>query len=187
MDEGFVTASNGKKADARNCIVIMTSNLGSADNERNNIGFGRELQKSGEDDKAVKEFFKPEFRNRLDGILKFNKLDKLSMKKIVAKFITEMNDLLSEKNIKIRLTESAVDHLINKGFDARMGARPLAKTINDLIKVPVSKKILFEGLSNGSVISIDYKDEQITFDVIAYSMSDLPMVDINGFIRMEKT
>lgn len=187
MDEGFVTASNGKKADARNCIVIMTSNLGSADNERNNIGFGRELQKSGEDDKAVKEFFKPEFRNRLDGVLKFNKLDKLSMKKIVAKFITEMNDLLSEKNIKIRLTESAVDHLIEKGFDARMGARPLAKTINDLIKVPVSKKILFEGLANGSVISIDYKDEKITFEVIAYSMGDLPMVDINGFIRMEKT
>lgn len=187
MDEGFITASNGKKADARNCIVVMTSNLGSADNERNNIGFGRELQKSGEDDRAVKDFFKPEFRNRLDGILKFNKLDKLSMKKIVAKFITEMNDLLSEKSIKIRLTESAVDYLIDKGFDAKMGARPLAKTINDLIKVPVSKKILFEGLANGSVISIDYKDEQITFDVIAYSMSDLPMVDINGFIRMEKT
>lgn len=185
MDEGFVTASNGKKADARNCIIIMTSNLGSADNERNNIGFGRELQKSGEDDRAVKDFFKPEFRNRLDGILKFNKLDKLSMKKIVAKFITEINDLLAEKNIKIRLTENAVDHLIDKGFDAKMGARPLAKSINDLIKVPISKKILFEGLTNGSVISVDYKDEQISFDVIAYSMSDLPMVDINGFIRLE--
>ena len=187
MDEGFVTASNGKKADARNCIVIMTSNLGSADNERNNIGFGRELQKTGEDDRAVKDFFKPEFRNRLDGILKFNKLDKLSMKKIVAKFVTEMNDLLTEKSIKIRLTEAAVDHLIEKGFDAKMGARPLAKTINDLIKVPVSKKILFEGLVNGSVISVDYKEDQITFDVIAYSANDLPMVDINGFIRMEKS
>lgn len=187
MDEGFITASNGKKADARNCIVVMTSNLGSADNERNNIGFGRELQKSGEDDKAVKDFFKPEFRNRLDGVLKFNKLDQLSMKKIVAKFISEINDLLTEKNIKLRLTEEAVDHLIEKGFDERMGARPLAKAINDLIKVPVSKKILFEGLVSGSVISIDYRDEQIAFDLIAYSNSDLPTVDADGFIRLENT
>jgi ATP-dependent Clp protease ATP-binding subunit ClpA len=187
MDEGTITSSNGKKADARNAIVILTSNLGAADNEKNNIGFGRELQKSTEDDKAVKDFFKPEFRNRLDGICKFNKLDTVSIKKIVAKFITEMNDLLQEKNIRIRLTENTVDHLISKGFDAKMGARPLAKTINDLIKVPVSKKILFEGLANGSIVSIDYRDEQLTFDFIAYSASDLPTVDINGFIRMEKT
>jgi ATP-dependent Clp protease ATP-binding subunit ClpA len=187
MDEGFITSSNGKKADCRNVILLMTSNLGSADNERNNIGFGRELQKTGEDDRAVKDFFKPEFRNRLDGICKFNKLDEMSMKKIVAKFVTEMNDLLQEKNIRVRLTENTVDHLLSKGFDAKMGARPLAKTINDLIKVPVSKKILFEGLANGSIISIDYKDEQLTFDIIAYSASDLPTVDINGFIRMEKT
>jgi len=187
MDEGFITGSNGKKADCRNVILLLTSNLGSADNERNNIGFGRDLQKTEEDTKAVKDFFKPEFRNRLDAICKFNKLDTLSMKKIVAKFVGEMNDLLSEKQIKVRLTESAVDHLIEKGFDAKMGARPLAKTINDKIKVPVSKKILFEGLANGSVISVDYKDNEIVFDTIAYSVNDLPTVDINGFIRMEKT
>jgi ATP-dependent Clp protease ATP-binding subunit ClpA len=187
MDEGFITASNGKKADCRNVVLLMTSNLGAADNERNNIGFGRDLAKSTEDDKAVKDFFKPEFRNRIDAICKFNKLDQLSMKKIVAKFITEMNDLLVEKQIKVRLTENAVEHLIDKGFDPRMGARPLAKMINDKIKVPVSKKILFEGLNNGSIIGIDYKDEQLVFDVIAYSNNDLPTVDINGFIRMEKT
>lgn len=187
MDEGFITASNGKKADCRNVVLLMTSNLGAADNERNNIGFGRDLAKSTEDDKAVKDFFKPEFRNRIDAICKFNKLDRLSMKKIVAKFITEMNDLLVEKQIKVRLTENAVEHLIDKGFDPRMGARPLAKMINDKIKVPVSKKILFEGLSNGSIIGIDYKDEQLVFDTIAYSNSDLPTVDINGFIRLEKT
>ena len=103
MDEGVVTSSNGKKADARNCIIIMTSNLGAADNERNAIGFGRSLERTGEDDKAVKDFFKPEFRNRLDAICKFNKLDQLSVKKIVAKFINELNDLLGEKNIKVRL------------------------------------------------------------------------------------
>jgi ATP-dependent Clp protease ATP-binding subunit ClpA len=87
MDEGVVTSSNGKKADCRNCVIILTSNLGAADNERNNIGFGRSLERTGEDDKAMKEFFKPEFRNRLDAICKFNKLDHLSMKKIVVKFI----------------------------------------------------------------------------------------------------
>ena len=86
MDEGIVTSSNGKKADARNAIIILTSNLGAADNERNTIGFGRDLQKTGEDDRAVKDFFKPEFRNRLDAVCKFNKLDKFSMKKIVAEF-----------------------------------------------------------------------------------------------------
>ena len=186
MDEGFVTSSNGKKADARNAIIIMTSNLGAAANERNTIGFGRDLQKSGEDDKAVKDFFKPEFRNRLDGICKFNKLDELSMKKIVAKFVTEMNDLLAEKNIKVRLTENAVEHLMSKGFDSKMGARPLAKTINDLIKVPISKKILFEGLANGSIVNVDYKEEKIVFETIAYSANNLPTVDINGFIRMEE-
>jgi ATP-dependent Clp protease ATP-binding subunit ClpA len=186
MDEGFITASNGKKADCRNVMLLMTSNLGSADNERNNIGFGRDLEKNGEDDKAVKEFFKPEFRNRLDGICKFNKLDKLSMKKIVAKFITELNELLQEKLIKIRLSESTVDYLIEKGFNSKMGARPLAKTINDLIKVPVSKKILFEHLPSGSTINVDHKNEQLIFDV-TYNFKDLPMVDVNGIIQVEKT
>jgi ATP-dependent Clp protease ATP-binding subunit ClpA len=186
MDEGFVTSSNGKKADCRNVILLLTSNLGSADNERNNIGFGRELAKTDEDDKAVKDFFKPEFRNRLDGICKFNKLDKLSMRKIVAKFITELNDLLQEKSIKIRLTEHAVDHLIEKGFDAKMGARPLAKTINNLIKVPVSKKILFDKLTDNSIINVDFENEQITFTIEKGSVSELPMVDINGIIQLEK-
>lgn len=185
MDEGFVTSSNGKKADGRNAIVIMTSNLGAADNEKNNIGFGRELQKSGEDDKAVKEFFKPEFRNRIDSICKFNKLDQFSLRKIVSKFISEMNELLAEKQIKVRVSESAVDELISKGFDAKMGARPLAKTINDLIKVPVSKKILFEGLANGSVINVDFQNGQFSFDVIAYVAAELPSVDLNGYIRLD--
>lgn len=185
MDEGFVTSSNGKKADARNAIVIMTSNLGAADNEKNNIGFGRELQKSGEDDRAVKEFFRPEFRNRIDSICKFNKLDQFSLRKIVAKFVNEMNELLAEKRIKVRVSESATDELIAKGFDAKMGARPLAKTINDLIKVPVSKKILFEGLADGSVVNVDFQDGRFEFDVIAYVAAELPSVDINGYIRLD--
>jgi ATP-dependent Clp protease ATP-binding subunit ClpA len=192
MDEGFVTSSNGKRADARNTILIMTSNLGAADNEKNTIGFTESLQKTGEDDRAVKEFFKPEFRNRIDSVCKFNHLDRFSMKKIVAKFIAEINDLLSDRQIKIRLSESAVDHLIDKGFDRKMGARPLTRTINDKIKVPVSKKILFENLSNQSIINIDFVNGELTFSEIMcniyLTLEDNPLttsIDEHGFIRLD--
>jgi ATP-dependent Clp protease ATP-binding subunit ClpA len=184
MDEGVVTSSNGKKADARNAIVIMTSNLGAADNERKSIGFG-DVERTDEDDKAVKEFFKPEFRNRLDAICKFNKLDQLSIKKIVVKFINEVNDLLSEKSIKIRLTETAVDHLATIGYDAKMGARPLTRKINDLIKVPLSKKILFERIAPDSAITVDWTGTEFTFDARISSEAQ-HIIDKDGYIVLEK-
>ena len=183
MDEGMITSSNGKKADCRNTIVILTSNLGASANEQNTIGFGKDLQKSGEDDKAVKDFFKPEFRNRLDAICKFNKLDNISIKKIVVKFIAEINDLLSEKLIKIRLTESAVDQLARLGYDPKMGARPLGRKINDLIKVPLSKKILFEKVPENSVVVIDVVDNKFTFDT--NTTLTQPVIDDNGYIVLE--
>ena len=167
MDEGVITSSNGKKADCRNAIVILTSNLGAAANERNNIGFGNDLEKTTEDDKAVKDFFKPEFRNRLDSICKFGKLDPMSMKKIVAKFVNEVNELLSEKQIRVRLTEAAVDHLAEVGYDSKMGARPLGRKINDLIKVPLSKKILFENIEPNTTVVIDCVDSLLTFEPVA--------------------
>ena len=185
MDEGTVTSSNGKKGDCRNAVVIMTSNLGAADNERNNIGFGRELQKTDEDDKAVKEFFRPEFRNRLDGICKFGKLDEISMRKIVAKFVNEMNDLLSDKGLRVRLTELATNELIRQGFDAKMGARPLGRKINDLIKVPLSRKILFEDIKANTVITVDCIDGTFEFDQQAFDRNALPMVDENGYIVLD--
>jgi ATP-dependent Clp protease ATP-binding subunit ClpA len=186
MDEGTITSSNGKKADARNAIIILTSNLGASANEQNNIGFGRELQKSGEDDKAVKDFFKPEFRNRLDGICKFNKLDPISIKKIVAKFINEMNDLLSEKSLKIRLTEAATDHLAEVGYDSKMGARPLSRKINDLIKVPLSKKILFDAIPVNSIIEVDWAEDEFKFTILdAYSAPAVPTVDKDGYIVLD--
>ena len=185
MDEGFITGSNGKKADCRNAILILTSNLGSADNEQNNIGFGRELQKSGEDDAAVKKFFKPEFRNRLDAVIKFNKLNPLSMKKIVAKFINELNDLLGERHIKLRATESLIEHLAVVGYDPAMGARPLSRKINELIKVPLSKKILFENVEAGSIVTANWDNEQIAFTIIPPTPVELltnKTVDENGYI-----
>jgi len=190
MDEGFITSSNGKRADARNCLLVMTSNLGAQDNERNTIGFSTDLERTGEDDRAVKEFFRPEFRNRLDAICKFNSLDNASMRRIVAKFVDEINDLLSDRKIKLRLTESAIDLLIEQGFDRKMGARPLARTIDTMIKVPVSRKILFENLESEAVICVDRKDQQLTFNIIelniypALSANTESKVDENGYITV---
>ncbi len=187
MDEGVVTSSNGKKADCRNAVVILTSNLGASDNEGNAIGFGRDMQKSGEDDKAVKSFFKPEFRNRLDGIIKFKKLTQEHIRLIVSKFIYDVNDLLSDKQIRIELTIDAVDHLIDKGYDSKMGARPLGRKINELIKVPLSKRILFENLSNCTV-KVDFNNDLLTFTVdqnhTLYPTSNA--LDENGYITLDK-
>jgi ATP-dependent Clp protease ATP-binding subunit ClpA len=187
MDEGTITGSNGKKADCRNAILILTSNLGAADNERNNIGFGRDLAKSGEDDEAVKKFFRPEFRNRLDAVVKFSSLTKISMKKIVVKFVNELNDLLVEKSIKLRATEALVDRLTEVGFEPTMGARPLARKISELIKVPLSKKMLFEHIAEGSVVTVDWADDQVKFIVIPPVTVELledKTVDENGIITI---
>ena len=153
MDEGFVTGSNGKRADCRNAIVLLTSNLGAADAERNAIGFGSQ-ERSGDDDKALKEFFKPEFRNRLDGIVKFGKLDKDTIRKIAAKFIAEMNTQLIERGITVVVEETAWDYLVENGYDDRMGARPMSRLIHEEIKVPLSKKILFDKLGSGVTITV---------------------------------
>lgn len=153
LDEGRVTGSNGKEVSMKNSIIILTSNLGSADNERNNIGFG-DLEKTGEDDKALKQFFKPEFRNRLDMVCKFNKLDPLSIKKIVIKFVEDLKTPLLEKHaITLNLSEPVVDYLAEQGYDSRMGARPLARKIDELIRVPLSKKILFERINNANIMA----------------------------------
>ena len=183
MDEGVVTSSNGKKADARNAIVILTSNLGASDNERNTIGFSTELQKTDEDDKAVKEFFRPEFRNRLDGVCKFNKLDEVSIKKIVLKFVAEVNELLHDKSIKIVLTEAAIEQLALVGYDKKMGARPLGRKINELIKVPLSKKILFENIEANTIIDVDYENDRFVFVPKTHNLK--PSVNADGYVVLE--
>ena len=153
MDNGYVTGSNGKKADARNAIIILTSNLGSADNERNAVGFGS-LERGDETDGAINSFFKPEFRNRLDGIIKFGKLDHNTMAKIVKKFIDELNVLLKDKNVHVKVNADAAELLIEKGFNRKMGARPLQRTIDEFIKKPLSKEILFGKLTNGGIVEV---------------------------------
>jgi ATP-dependent Clp protease ATP-binding subunit ClpA len=151
LDEGHITVSNGKQVNCKNSIIIMTSNLGSSDSERNNIGFGSQ-EKTGEDDKALKEFFKPEFRNRVDLICKFNKLDTLAIKKIVIKFTDDLKKSLVDKHdITLNLSEPVVEFLADQGYDKKMGARPLARKIDELIRVPLSKKVLFERIKSATI------------------------------------
>jgi ATP-dependent Clp protease ATP-binding subunit ClpA len=165
LDEGRITGSNGKEVNCKNAIIIMTSNLGSSDGERNNIGFGTQ-EKSGEDDKALKEFFKPEFRNRLDLVCKFAKLDTLAIKKIVVKFTEDLKNTLFEKhNISLTLTEPVIEYLAEQGYDKKMGARPLARKIDELIRVPLSKKILFERIKNSQITCV-MENDNIQFNVV---------------------
>ena len=169
MDEGKVTGTNGKTVDTKNCIVILTSNLGASDNERNTIGFAS-LDRTGEEDRAVQDYFKPELRNRLDLICKFNKLDKLAIKKIICKFTDQLQRSLQSKKIKLTLSESLIDHLSEVGYDPKMGARPLARKIDELIKVPLSKKILFESLENVDLVA-SYKNKQVEFTTVTKALT----------------
>ena len=152
MDNGFVTGSNGKKADCRNLILIITTNAGASDSEKNQIGFGQ--QEKQYSDEALKKFFAPEFRNRLDAVVTFGKLTKETMIKIVGKFMVEVRDQVKEKSIKIKITDDAIDWLIEKGFDAKMGARPLQRVIDKDIKRPLAKMMLFGDLKNGGLLTI---------------------------------
>ena len=165
MDNGFVTGSNGKKADARNAILIMTSNLGAADAERNSVGFGS-LERDSDPKDAVNRFFSPEFRNRLDGVIRFGKLDQQTMIKVVKKFIDELNSLIKDKNVHVRPNTDAVEFLIKKGFDSKMGARPLQRTIDEFIKKPLSKEILFGKLTNGGVVEIGVNEDKLVLNFI---------------------
>ena len=165
MDNGFVTGSNGKVADGRNAIIIMTSNLGAADAERNAVGFGS-LERDDDGKDAINSFFKPEFRNRLDGIIKFGKLDHNTMAKIVKKFIDELNSLLKEKHVHIKIDADAAELLIKKGFNRKMGARPLARTIDEMIKKPLSKEILFGKLVNGGIVEVTTEDDKIVMKYV---------------------
>ena len=159
MDNGVITGSNGKKADCRNLILILTTNAGAQDAEKNTIGFGG--QEKEYSDKDLKKFFTPEFRNRLDGIITFNKLAKESMAKVVNKFVDELREQVKEKGIRIKINKEATEWLIVKGFDPKMGARPLQRVIDKEIKRPLAKLMLFGDLKAGGWLTITIADDAI--------------------------
>ena len=177
LDEGKITSSSGKSVKINNSIIILTSNLGAQANEANNIGFAQSLEKTGEEDDAVKEFFKPELRNRIDKIIKFTKLDTLSIKKVVVKFINELKESLADRNIKLMVNESVISHIAEIGYDSKMGARPISRKIDELIRVPLSQKLLFDDITNCN-INIILNDE-IEFEIMpdVVETAELP-VDI---------
>ena len=165
MDNGKITGSNGKEADARNCVLILTTNLGAADSEKNSIGFGGDFQDNSYEDKALKKFFSPEFRNRLDGVITFAKLGKEIMLKIVGKFLVELKNMVKDKGINITITDEALDYLVDKGFDPKMGARPLQRVIDKEIKMPLARELLFGKLKDGGNLTIDVVDNAIALKV----------------------
>jgi len=159
MDNGFITGSNGKQADCRQLVLILTTNAGAQDAEKNNIGFG--TQEKDHSDKDLKKFFTPEFRNRLDGIITFKKLGKPVMVKIVNKFVDELRNQVKEKGIRIKINNEATEWLLEKGFDAKMGARPLQRVIDKEIKRDLAKMMLFGDLKNGGWLHISVNDSKI--------------------------
>jgi ATP-dependent Clp protease ATP-binding subunit ClpA len=159
MDNGFITGSNGKKADCRNVVLILTTNAGAQSAEKLKIGFG--AQEKEYEDKELKKFFAPEFRNRLDGIITFNKLGKETMYKIVNKFIDEVREQVKDKGVRIKINDAAIDLLIEKGFDAKMGARPLQRVIDQMIKRPMSKMLLFGELKDGGNLQITVENNEL--------------------------
>ena len=166
MDHGTVTSSQGKSASARNAIVIFTSNLGAADMEKELIGFTKSTVRD-EDTQAINKFFTPEFRNGLDAIIKFNKLNKDNMDSIVDKFLSELNTLSTRKNVNIVCDPAAKQWLIDKGFDSNMGARPLARVIAENIKKPLSREMLFGKLRHGGAVMITAKDGKLEFEYLS--------------------
>ena len=184
LDEARITSSSGKTVDLKNCIIIMTSNLGARDNENNNIGFGQSLERTGSEEKAMKEFFKPELRNRIDCVCKFDKLDTLAVKKVVLKFVDELKDSLLNKNIRLNLTEAVIDMLADKGYDSKMGARPLGRKIDELIRVPLSKRILFDRLDNCTITATMVND---AVEFAIEPQLPVPTVDKDGYIVLNQT
>ncbi|MDC7682103.1 ATP-dependent Clp protease ATP-binding subunit ClpA [Asticcacaulis sp. BYS171W] len=164
MDHGVLTDAVGKKVDFRNVVLIMTTNAGASDNQKNSIGFGRE-KVSGEDEAAIKRLFTPEFRNRLDAIVNFRQLKPEVIGQVVQKFILQLEMQLADRNISIELTAEAEKWLAENGYDELYGARPLARVIQENIKKPLADEILFGKLVRGGHILVKLAEGKIAFDI----------------------
>ncbi len=166
MDHGTLTDNNGKKSDFRHAILIMTSNVGAADLTRKQVGFG-ERSSAGQDEVAFKNTFSPEFRNRLDARISFDPLTPEVMGKVVDKFMLELSAQLKERAVSLELTDAARAYLADKGYDKDMGARPLARLIQDEVKRPLGDEVLFGALEDGGEVIVDYQDGAICFETKA--------------------
>ncbi len=160
MDHGKLTDHNGRQVDFRNVILIMTSNAGAADMAKAAIGFGRD-RREGEDTAAIERTFSPEFRNRLDAVISFAPLPKEVILQVVEKFVLQLEAQLMDRNVSIELTRPAAEWLADKGYDDKMGARPLGRVIQEHIKKPLAEDLLFGKLAKGGLVKVGVKDGAI--------------------------
>ena len=154
MDNGSLTDANGRKVDFRNVILIMTTNAGAADMAKEPMGFGR-VTRTGDDEDAIKKMFAPEFRNRLDATVPFGNLPPEVVARVVEKFVLQLEAQLADRNVIIEMTPAAAEWLAKEGYDTQMGARPLARLIQEKIKKPLADEVLFGRLTQGGIVRVD--------------------------------
>jgi ATP-dependent Clp protease ATP-binding subunit ClpA len=164
MDNATLTDNNGKKADFRNVILIMTTNAGARELSSGGVGFRNQAETKGQAKGAIERTFSPEFRNRLDAWVAFHALDLENIKLVVDKFIKELNGQIAEKKVSVKLTEAAREWLAKNGFDPKFGARPMARLIHDKIKQPLAQEVLFGKLSDGGEVTVEAKDGNLQLD-----------------------
>ena len=163
MDHGSLTDHNGRTVSFRNVILIMTSNAGAAEQAKAAIGFGRD-RREGEDTAAIERTFTPEFRNRLDAVISFAPLPKSVIRQVVEKFVLQLEAQLMDRNVTIELTKAAAEWLGDKGYDDKMGARPLGRVIQEEIKKPLAEELLFGKLAKGGVVKVSVKDGKLVLN-----------------------
>jgi len=164
MDHGTLTDNNGRKADFRHVVIVMTTNAGAQEISRASIGF-TEQDHSSDSNEVLKRLFTPEFRNRLDGIIQFNGLDPEAISRVVDKFLVELEAQLEAKRVELTVTEEARGWLAREGYDERMGARPMARLIQERIKRPLAEELLFGALVNGGRVTVELADNDLHLDV----------------------
>jgi ATP-dependent Clp protease ATP-binding subunit ClpA len=161
MDHGTLTDNNGRKADFRNVVIVMTTNAGAESLAKTQMGFTPST-KMGDEMEAIKRMFTPEFRNRLDAIISFGALDEKTIMLVVEKFLMQLDEQLAEKKVEANFTQALKDYLAKKGFDPLMGARPMARLIQDTIRRGLADELLFGRLQHGGKVTIDIgEDEKI--------------------------
>ena len=175
MDHGTLTDNNGRKADFRNVLIIMTTNAGAETMNKATIGFTNPRQ-AGDEMGDIKRLFTPEFRNRLDATVSFRALDESIILRVVDKFLLQLESQLGEKKVEVTFTDALRKMLAKKGFDPLMGARPMGRLIQDKVKRPLADELLFGKLVNGGRVSLDVVDGELALDVQAEPEKLLPAV-----------
>lgn len=174
MDHGKLTDNNGKQVDFRNVILIMTTNAGAADMARNAYGFTRQ-KREGDDTEAINKLFAPEFRNRLDATISFGHLPKTVVARVVDKFVLQLEAQLADRNVTIELSEEAREWLVENGYDEAMGARPMARLIQQTIKTPLADEVLFGRLKNGGAVKVVVVQSESGIKVLGLEFPDGPV------------